>query len=249
MSEAEQVAEAENQETEDKVETPEGFVSVEDNQAQVNKQHRKYRDAERAAAKVAAENESLQQQLDELKVKDEAITVPDAPDPYSETYQADIAARDEAVRLKAEQDAQARLAESDEQRKNEAKVQAEEVAARENIAAFDARILEHGLNQAEIKKAADTMIDYGISDVFQDVLLEDVDGPLMVQYLADNPIEVERLNGMSALSMINHLNTEVRPKASLLKPKTSDAPDPPQTITGGGAKETVHPALSGVTYR
>lgn len=230
------------------VEKHEGFVSDADNQAQVNKQHRKFRDAEREAATAKAEKESLQQQFDELQSKNEAITVPDAPDPYSETYKDDLAARDEAVRLKAEQDAQASIAESAKQRTEQAALETAQANAEVKIVAFDKRMIEHGLDPIEVKQAVDTLIKDGMTDTFQDILLEDPDGPLMVKYLEANPVETERLNGMSTLQLVNHLNTEIRPKASLLKPKTSDAPDPPRSISGGGAKETVHPALAGVKY-
>jgi len=230
------------------VETHDGFVSLADNQAQVNKQHRKYRDAERDAARAATEREALQKELDDLKAASVDLSVPDVPDPYSETFQADIAERDAAIQRKTEHEAQLKTADAAKQRTEEANLKIDEEKLREKIAGFDKRMNEHGLNPVEVKQAAETIIDYGASESMQDILLEDVDGPLMVAYLAKNPLEIENLNGMSTLALVNHLNTEIRPKASLLKPKTSDAPDPPMILSGGGAAELEDPLLKGAKF-
>ena len=106
----------------------------------------------------------------------------------------------------------------------------------------------HGLKTEEVKTAAETVIGFGISNTFQDVLLDDKDGPLMVKYLEDKPLEAEQINAMSTMELVNHLNTEVRPKALLLKPQTSTAPDPPVTLDGGGAPETPEPWEKGAVY-
>jgi len=230
------------------VEKHDGFVSVADNQAQVNKQHRKFRDAERAAARVKADNERINKELEDLKAKSVDLTVPDVPDPYSDTYQADIAARDAAIANKAEHDAQARSIEADKQKTEQAERDRAEQVDRERVAEFDTRMVKHGLDATEVNKAATTLVEYGISDTFQDVLLDDTDGPLMVAYLADNPVEVEKINSMSTLELVNYLNAEIRPKASLLKPKTSDAPDPPRILSGGGAREIEDPLLKGAVF-
>ena len=119
---------------------------------------------------------------------------------------------------------------------------------RQKVAGFDARMVNLGLNPLEVSQAANTVADYGASDTLQDILLEDEDGPLFVAYLAKNPVELEALNGMSALQMVKALDGEIRQKASLLKPKTSDAPDPPETLTGGGVREMEDPLLKGAVF-
>ncbi len=70
----------------------------------------------------------------------------------------------------------------------------------------------------------------------------------VVQYLATNPVETDEINRMTTLQRVNHLNKEVRPKALLLKPTTSNAPDPPIVLDGGGAPETKETWEKGAVY-
>ena len=225
-----------------------GFIDLESHQKDVNVQHKKFKCEERD--KIAAEqrSDSLQQELDDLKGKQAVVEISPLPDKYSDTYDADMVTRDEQIVAKAEQDAgTARQAEVRKE-KDEARLTEEAAAIKENIAVFDANMVTHGLNPVAMKKAADTVIDYGISDTFQDILLEDPDGPLFVQYLADNPVELEEMNRMSTLQLVNHLNGDIRAKASLLKPQTSAAPDPPVTLKGGGAPELKEDWERGAKY-
>ena len=249
-AEVEVIDEVEQAETEttEKIETPEGFVSLEDNQQQVNKQHRKFRDAERTSKAAQAKADALQKELDEVKEKSVDLTVPELPDPYADDYAEKIQARDEAIQRVTTHNATVSNLETEQQKAHEVQREKDDAALQEKVAEFDSNMLTLGLKPNDVKQAADTVINYGISDTFQDVLLEDPDGPLLVQYLANNPVELESVNGMSVLQMINHLNSDIRPKASLLKPKTSQAPPPPESLSGGGVGELQEPWEKGTKY-
>ena len=250
MSEVAEVTEqieAEEIEQVEKVETPEGFVPIEQNQEEVNKQHRKFRDAERVATAAQAKADALQKELDEVKSQSVDLTVPTV-DPFSETFEADLKTRDEAIQRVTTHNATVSNLETEQQKTHEAKIAQDEAALKEKVASFDSNMLTLGLKPIDVKQAADTVINYGISDTFQDVLLEHPEGPLLVQYLANNPIELEAVNGMSVLQMVDHLKSDIGPKASLLKPKTSQAPDPPITLDGGGVGEVQEPWEDGVKY-
>ena len=244
--EAEQEVQIEEPEVE--VETHEGFVSIEDNQQQVNKQHRKYRDAERTATKAQADNDRLQKELDEFKASSVDLTVPPAPDPYADDYAEQVIKRDEKIQQIADHKAEARSLETaQQQQQTEAKTDQERKDA-EALQTFDANFLKLGLKPDEMKQAAQTVIENGISETLEDILLLDEDGPLLVKYFADNPVEQDNLSGMSPFQLLNHLNSEIKPKASLLKPKTSQAPEPPMTLQGGGVAELQEPWEKGVKY-
>ena len=176
------------------------------------------------------------------------MVIPSVPDPLSATYADDVAARDEAIRKAADQAAVVTQQTEERKKADDARVASESAVIDEKVKAFDSNMVTLGLNPAQTKAAADTVINYGISDVFQDVLLEDKDGPLFVTYLAQNPIELEQMNKMSTLQLVNHLNGDIRAKASLLKPQTSDAPPPPVTLTGGGAPDTKESWEKGARY-
>ena len=229
-------------------EVPDGFIPVEENQRQVNKQHRKYRDAEREAKQAKAEADKLKQELEELKAQSVDLTVPPIPDPYSENFEEQVRVRDEAIARKTKHEAaQSDLEKRAKQNEQDA-LESQKAEEAKQVEAFDANMVTLGLNPIEVKQAAETLLDYGLSDTLQDIVLEDSDGPLFVQYLANNPLELESLNGMSALQMVKVLDSDIRQKASLLKPKTSRAPDPPETLTGGGVTELEDPLLKGARF-
>lgn len=229
-------------------ETHDGFIALGKHQKDVNVQHKKFRDEERGRVKAEERTSAVEKELEELRAENEAVVIPPVPDKYSDNFDTELATRDEAIKKQAEQDAEQQRLTAERTEKDEVRVASEEAVIKEKIAGFDANMVTHGLNPVVTKKAADTVIGYGISENFQDVLLEDPDGPLFVQYLADNPVELEEMNRMSTLQLVNHMNGDLRAKASLLKPQTSTAPDPPITPRGGGAPELKEDWEKGAKY-
>ncbi len=226
----------------------EGFVKADDSQKDINKQHKKFRDEERGHVKTQAELDSVNKELADLKAQSVDTTIPPLPDKYAEDFDQQMQVRDDAIKRSTAHDAeQTRLEDASKEKEKEQTDQQESVL-REQISTFDANMVQIGLNPAETKAAATTIADYGVTDVLQEILLTDEEGPLMVHYLASNPVQLEELNGMSALQLVNYLTTEVKPKASLLRPKTSEAPDPPITLSGGGVKETQNQLPNDNTY-
>jgi len=232
----------------DEVKIPDGFIPVEQNQKEVNKQHRLRKDAERQVARLKADQEKIQKEFEELKAKSVDLTVPPAPDPYSETYAEEIQARDEKIQQIADHKAKQASLEAAQQQNT---IEADTEAQRKNeeaIHTFDANFLKLGLKPDEMKEAANTVIENGISETMEDIILLDPEGPLFVKYFADNPVEQDKLEGMTPFQLLDHLNSNIRPKASLLKPKTSQAPPPPDTLDGGGVGEIEDPLLKGVKF-
>lgn len=252
MPTPEEVAElvaAEQQQLDQKdEETHDGFINLDKHQLDVNRQHKKFRDEERARVKESERADTAEKALEELQVKQAKVVIPPVPDKYSDTFEADIKERDEAIAKQSTQDAANEVAAAERQKKDDARKTEAEKALTKRVTGFDSNMVSHGLNPVETKTAADTVIGYGISDAFQDVLLEDPDGPLFVQYLAANPVELEEMNRMSVFQLVNHMNGDIRQKALLLKPKTSNAPDPPLKIKGGGAPEQREDWEKGAVY-
>ncbi len=237
--------EAENKEPE---EIHEGFVSDEQHKERIGVQHKRFRDEERGRVKEKDRADAAEKELEDLKGTQAEVVVTPVPDKYSDNYDADMAERDAAITAKADKDAADATAVAKRKQQDEARQVEADSALNDRVVVFDKNLAGHGLKSDEVKAAAETVIGFGISNEFQDVLLEDPDGPLMVQYLAANPVEAETINGMSTLQRVNHLNTEVRPKALLLKPKTSEARDPRIVPSGGGAPETKQPWEKGAVY-
>lgn len=229
------------------VKVPDGYIKAEDAQKDINKQHRKYRDEERARKKVETELEQARRELEEFKAKSVDLSIPPPPDPYAEDYAEQTKVRDEAIARKAAHDAEQSRLEASQQSAQEEAETARDEAKIEQVKSFDDNLVKLGMNPLEVKKAADTVVDYGVSEDLESFLLTDEEGPLFVQYLAQNPVEQSELNAMSAFQQFKYLEG-IRPKAQLLKPKTSAAPDPGTELSGGGVPELEDPLLKGATF-
>lgn len=235
------------QETE-QPQTPPGFIALDKHQKDVNVQHKKFRDEEREHVKARARADKAETELAEMRAEQAQTDIPPPPDPYSATFAEDIATRDDAIRLQAQQDAQIKTAEDDQLREKEAGAARDTEAARERVQIFDKNMLALGLDPIATKSAADKVVEYGVTPTLEAHILEDPEGPLMVTYLAQNPVELEELNGLSAYQLATRINGDIRAKAALLKPQTSNAPDPPDTVTGGGVPEQSESWESGAKY-
>lgn len=232
---------------EKKPEVPEGFVPVDQHQKDVNVQHKRFRDEERGRIKQKERADRLQAELDELKGTGKPVEIPPMPDRYDADFETKMAERDDAIRRAAEQDAQAEQTEAERKKNEEEQATAAQAEVQAKVETFDKNMIDAGLDPAATKKAADTVIEAGISVDFQDALLEDPDGPLFVQYLAQNPVELDSMSRMSSYQRFNHMNG-LREKVQLLRPKTSNAPPPPTTLEGGGAPETKESWEEGAVY-
>jgi len=239
--------EAKPEEKAEEPKAPEGFISKENARKDINVQHKKYRDEERARTAAEEKAAALQKELDDLKASSVDLTIPPVPDPYAEDFAEKTKERDAAIARVAAHETQQQTVEQKQTEIQEQTEQAQAEAMDAKVKQFDANMLELGLNPLELKKAANSVVEYGVNDTLQDVLLEDGEGPLIVQYLAENPVELASLNQMTPLQMFNRVN-ELRPQAQLLKPQTSQAPPPGTELSGGGATEMEDPALQGVTF-
>ena len=229
-------------------ETHEGFIALDKHQKDVNVQHKKFRDQERGRVAAEERAKKAEDELEALKGSGEPVVVPPVPDRYSETYEADLATRDDAIKAQTAQEAEVKRQGEQRTKDQEAAAAKEESAMQERVASFDSNMVTLGLNPVATKTAADKVIEYGINDTFTDILLEDPDGPLFVQYLSENPVELGEMNAMTPLQLVNHMNGDIRAKASLLKPQTSAAPDPPITPRGGGVPEQKETWEKGAVY-
>ncbi len=229
-------------------ETPEGFISLDKHQKDVNTQHKRFRDEERGRIKQKERADRLQEKLDKLEAERNQVEIPPIPDRYDDKYQEKLELRDAAIRKQAENDAQAQRVEAERKKQQETAQAESDAALQERVKRFDKNMVDHGLNPADTKAAADQLVEYGLSEHLEDALLDDPDGPLFVQYLAQNPVELDGLASMTAYQLVRHLDGDIRQRAQLLKPKTSDAPPPPDVPDGGGAPETKEWWEKGATY-
>lgn len=206
------------------VDGPESFKKA------INKQHYKFREEERKSIE-------LQRQLDELKAKhsapsiDEKVEVPAIPDAWADDYESQLKARDEAIRQNERYAAQEqhRVAQEAQALQEKQREEAKYIQGIEDGFKSNAEKLK--LDGGEVMKAAQAVAGYGVSGEVANFLMTDPDGPLMVQYLAQNPLELDELSRLTPMQVGLKL-PEIKTKSSALKPTQSEAPDPSTRLNG-----------------
>lgn len=197
------------------------------------------------------EVEDLRQQMADMQSKlpvEQAPVVPDAPDPYSDTYELDLQKRDEALLAKARFDAQSNYQQQQLQLQKQDEQRLESEALNKSVSEYTDRAKKLGVSSDELQAAGQVVSEYGINDQVTKHILADQHGPLITKYLSQNPLAMESLRNMPPISAGVFIESEIKPQAVKLKPQTTNTPAPIDTITGAGTPLKKHPALEGVIY-
>ena len=182
------------------------------------------------------EAEALKKQLEEANAKIPQATRPVIPevDPYSDNYEADLRKRDEAILAQAKYDlAQSEKASQSERARAEQE-QAQKEATDKMVKGYADRAIQLGLNAQELAAAEDAVINYGIDPAVGNFILQDDKGPLIVKYLAANPLELESLSALNPQMAAIKIHTDIKAKAAALGVKTPTAPAPIENLSGSG---------------
>ena len=214
----------------------------------INKQHFKFKEQERRADALDKENVELKEKLAATEAEKGDIVIPPIPDPFDEDYESKIALRDDAIMQKAAQDAKQQSVIEQQDATNEAAKKVDQERSENLVKGFDARIVTLGLEPETIRNAVNTVVEYGISKDVGEYILEHEDGPLITQYLAEHPIELDELRNLPPIMAAMKINSDIKLAASVNKPQASNAPDPTEVLSGRGAGELESPLLKGATF-
>ena len=176
--------------------------------------------------------------------------MPAMPDAYSvseEEYKSSVRARDAAIAQQAAFDAEFRAEqqqEAERQKQQELK-QAQELNDR--IAVYADRAVKLGIPADELQVAGETVAQFGVQQELVDFILDDELGPAITKYLSQNITELDNLRALPPTQAAVRIHTEIRDKASALKPKVNAAPDPvEQPVKAGVAPKARGP--KGATF-
>lgn len=198
----------------------------------------------------------LQAANDQLRVLQDAdlarkaaavAEIPPLPDQYDDDFIGKMADRDAAILAQADFNSTKAASEREQQLQQQQTQQLQREQVQKSAISYNARATELGIDQAELQAAGTAVVQYGLSDDLAMHILSDPDGPLITKHLAANPQEGFELASMSPFAVGTYLDG-IRAKAEALKPKTSSAPAPADTLQGNGVGEQKHPALDGVIY-
>jgi hypothetical protein len=195
-----------------------------------NKQYGEKKQLERDLAAQREENARLQQAERERQAA-QVGEIPEMPDSFDDDFDAKMAQRDNALIANANFQAQNNAFLQQEQFNQQQAAQVQQVKVQESIASYANKATELGINQEELTAAGNQVGSYGLSQDLVMHILADSDGPLITKHLAANPQDGYQLASMSPFAVGQFLEG-IKVKASALKPKTSSAPAPVDSLQG-----------------
>lgn len=213
----------------------------------INKKHWEAREAERKAEAAEQKAKELEDRLKALEAPKEP-TVPDEPDPYSESYEQELRNYREAVAAKARFDAANEYTQQQQQLVQQQQQEAEQQRVQSLINGFNERTVKLGLSQEVVNEAANKVVQYGIDPGLGQYIMSEDEGPLILAHLAQNPMEIDKLRSMSLPHAAVYVSTTIKQGAASLKPKVSSAPEPTEVLSGNGAPDKVSPNLRGAKF-
>lgn len=189
---------------------------------------------EEAEARAKAAEEKL------AKFEQAPVGIPNMPDPLDfdtdAEFQQKVRERDEAIRQAAIRDGFVKASQEREQQAQAEAERARQEAANQKGQAFVERAKALEVKPEDLQKASQTIVQFGVTDDFVDYIATHEEGPLLAVYLAANPMDLDSLSRMSPMQQAIQIENSIRPKASALKPKPSQAPDPATALGGNGAR-------------
>lgn len=195
----------------------------------INQKHRELMEERRRA-------EELQKRLDAIEQKqtEQRPEIPKIPDPYDDDYDEQVKRRDAAIAAAAAYDArQEQLAEQ----KRLASLQEQYRRNRDldnMVTSYSDRAAKAGVKPEDLAEAGQFVAAYGVSDDLTRFILADEQGPSFTMFLARNPGHLDAIQGMSALQAVSYLESKVRPNLVNPRKNSEPAPEPAETLTGGG---------------
>ncbi|MBL4795931.1 MAG: hypothetical protein JKY50_00805 [Oleispira sp.] len=222
-------------------------------QKRIDKATHKFREAERATKTVSQERDDLQAKLNAIEANKPAPTVSEMPDRFEATDEewrtAELKRDNELLEV-----ALHKAAQEDKQAASQAAItkqnEAREAEGQRIGQDFSKRADGFGISRENLQKASEVVLNYGVNtDVIMHIASID-NGPLIVQYLATNPTELGDLADMNPMQAAVHVSNVLSEKAAVMKPKTSNAPDPVVPLGGNGVDPSLnkHPAFVGGKY-
>lgn len=216
----------------------------------INKQHAKYQEERRKNEAVNRDLAAANERLAQFEANKPALHVPDMPDPYEDGYEEKMRARDTAMQAKNRQDYDNNARQSQQQYTQQQQHQAAESKRAEAGQNFMKTANQIGISEDNLNKSVQLVVNNGIDQNVAEFIINDPDGPLIIQHLASNPMDQDELRGMSPMQAAGFINGQLKTKASALRPKQSNAPAPIASLNGGGVNKDAgkYPHSKGATF-
>lgn len=213
-------------------------------QKQMNKKHFQYKEEERKRI-------ALEKELDDLRAKSEPkpltgpVDVPPIPDQFDDDYESKIAERDAAIAANADFNVQERMRSEAEQKQIRQQQDAEVERVQQLNDTFEANITASGVNADKALEAANSLAQYGIDAEAAQFILTDEDGPLIAMLFENDLRSLDEFLSKPLMERGKAV-ADLKAKAQIFKPKTTNAPGPALSVDGLTPQQSAGPA--GATY-
>jgi hypothetical protein len=177
------------------------------------------------------EAEQLRKRLEEIErpVTQSRPNVPALPDPFAvsdEEYKRQIMHREQALISAAAYDARMQMLQNQQAQIAHQAAQKQQEVLVEKVQSYAQRAKTLGVKAEELQAAGSIVGQFGIEDSLVQYILEDDHGPLITKYLSQNIGLLDSLRQMHPTRAAVMIATEIKSKATALKPKFTNAPDP-----------------------
>ena len=224
--------------------------------------NRKHREAETAKRDLAVANEKIAQieaaQREQKAAQASNIPPLPGPDEFGDLpadYESRVREYHEAITRKAQFDAEQNAITSAQQQNQKLLEDQATAAIQQATAKYVSRATELGMDINALQDAGNVLNALGASQDLSVYLLDDEVGPLITAHLANNPGQASQLihmnhhqQGEALVAIKQHIAATVQ----ALKPKASNAPPPPDTISGAGVETDTdakrYPNSGGATF-
>jgi len=198
--------------------------------------------------------DALQKELDEARTMIPVETAPQVPDmPNPDDFWDDPQGltkaqndRDAAFINRAEYDATQKAATVAEQQNTFKQQQVQQQELNRAVESYVTIGKEFGLEPDKINKEAD-MVAQSLDPQVRSHLLNDSQGPLIVNFLANNMAALDEMTGLSPMQTASYIDQNIRPKLASTR-RTTNAPAPNSVVDGTGAPDKTPQSIKGATF-
>lgn len=215
----------------------------------INKKHFRAMQAERERDEANAKVAEFQRKEREAQAAQVNI-LPEWPDDFDDNFEQKKADYIEAVERKARFNEHQNIYAQNQQFNQQQAAQAKQLEAAKLQNDFTSNAKKLGASDEEFNSVITTLNSQGLTSDTADLIMRiGEDGYLVSKYLAANPLEAQEFIN-SGLGMQGFKLAELKQKASVLKPKTSNAPKPATNLQGNGVDPGAgkYKNLSGTRY-
>jgi len=215
-------------------------------QKAINKQHFKYQEQKRKTEAAEARLAELERKMQLQQQPRRRPIVPPIPDSLDPEYERKIQARDMAIADQKAFDLQVEFTQRQQQQRQQQEMQQHQERVQQQVQSFQQRATELKVNPETLVEHENIVGTFIQDPQVAGFLLEDKNGPLLVQYLAEHPEELSNIASLPTVSAVATIVRDVTPKVVSAPSSLTKTPAPSKNISGRGAADIKDPALDGL---